>query len=249
MSFSLIGFNVMILLLSPLFVQANNYYSSRYIEVTPALKAKEEGWKKSHKDFILGKIKNRYDRMPLNTYRILFVGSSQTLGGGTSYNNENFVRIVERKLNERNNKNIYYECINGGVAGFESKTLFHIYEDEWLTLKPKLVVINLSNNDSDRAVFSQYLERFVALNKSQGIQTAFILEANSIEENPGSLPLHSVMKKIGKKYKIPVMNLHQFLLDNYNKGFLWWDPVHLASFGHALAGNFLTDEILKIITD
>ena len=245
--FTIIGFNATILLLSFIFLHIYNYYSARYTKVTSTLKAQEEYWENANKEFILDKIKNKYNRMPLNTYRILFIGTSQTWGAGATRNNETFVHIVEKKLNEFNNNNIHYECINGGVSGVNSKELFHIYKDEWITLNLKLVIINLSNNDFNKAIFSKYLKQFVVLNRSKGIRTVFILESNSIERRPHSLPSHSVMRKIGKKYKIPVINLHKYLLDNYDEGFLWWDYVHLTSFGHDLAGNFLTDEILKII--
>ena len=119
--------------------------------------------------------------------------------------------------------------------------LLELYKREWITLEPEAVVINLSNNDGGSVLLAQdfepCLERFVAINESKNIKTVFVLEANSIEVTPNDLQLHPVMRTVGTRHGVPVVELHAFLKAKYDDGFLWWDFVHPTSLGHRLVAD------------
>ena len=95
----------------------------------------------------------------------------------------------------------------------------------------------------DPVRFLNALRAFAGFNIRKGIKTIFVLEANSIEFTPGDLRLHPIMRQVGLEKNIPVLDLHGYLALNFDRGFLWWDFVHLTSFGQNLAAGILTDWI------
>ncbi|MBN2483349.1 MAG: SGNH/GDSL hydrolase family protein [Candidatus Omnitrophica bacterium] len=222
------------------------HVSTRYPRLTPALKAQEDYWMDSTSEYIRAAISKKYSMVPDDDFRILFLGSSQTWGAGAMDSDRTFVRITEANLNEHDD-DVSYRCINGGISAIDTRELFYIYQKEWIQLDPKMVILNLSSNDSDPLLFYEYLEKLVLLNEAEHIRTVFSLEANSIEYQPGPLPLHAVMKEVARKYDVPIIDLHGYLLTHYDDGFLWWDRVHLAPYGHVLTGEFFADKIKKIV--
>ncbi len=182
-----------------------------------------------------------------NDIKILFIGSSQTWGAGARNEKETFVKRIERRLNSAAILNRHFACINAGVSAEESSSLLERYTQEQLVLEPQIVVIVLSNNDKDPVQFADNLRRFADLNISKGIKTIFVLEANALEDNPRLLMLHKVMMEVGNEKGVPVLDLHSYLLQNYDKGLLWWDVVHLSSFGQKLASDYIFEEISKEI--
>jgi len=186
------------------------------------------------------KISTKYGTRPQpGTHRILFLGSSQTWGSGATREEECFVSVIQDRLDRRNGP--CFECINGGINGANSRALLELFMREWIKLEPETVVINLSHNDAISVPlareFESCLERFVAINESKNIKTVFVLEANSIEATPGDLQLHPVMRTVGIRHGVPVVELHAFLKTKYDCGFLWWDSVHPTSFGHRLIAD------------
>lgn len=205
-------------------------------------------WLNSGPKSIIRRIKDRHvDSGSKKTIRILFIGTSQTWGAGAREETETFVNRMERRLNSNVVLNCHFECINTGLSGYNASRLLNLYINEWLVLEPQIVVINLSNNDNNSVQFTNVLRRFADLNISKGIKTMFVLEANSIEVNPGELKQHKFMRQVGKEKGILIADLHNYLLQNYDKGFLWWDFVHLTSFGHKLAADFLFEKISEEI--
>jgi lysophospholipase L1-like esterase len=225
--------------------------SKRYfpiIKTRTLIDIEKKYWLNSDTQSIVGKIKDRYLNSGLtNNIRVLFIGTSQTWGAGARDEIETFVNRIEKELNSSIVFNGRFECINAGIMGSDSAKLFDLYMKEWLVLKPKIVVIILSNNDTDAVQFSNVLKHFADLNVSNGIKTMFVLEANSIESTSDGLKMHKFMKQVGQEKNVQVLDLHNYLAQNYEKGFLWWDPVHLTSFGQKLAADFLFNEIFHQI--
>ncbi|MBN2545103.1 MAG: SGNH/GDSL hydrolase family protein [Spirochaetes bacterium] len=186
--------------------------------------------------------------------RIVFIGTSQTWGSGARDFGETFVNLIEDNLNKKSYKHMKYECINASVQGMVSYQLFNIYRDYYLPFNPSLNIINLSNNDASDLgspeVFSITLEKFIRLNNEHFIKTIFILESNSIENITVNIyKYHDIMRKIAEKHNIPVIDLFDFMNKNYDKGFIWWDNVHMSSAGHNLAAQLLTEKIEESIDD
>lgn len=224
-------------------------YSKRYVPIikTRRLMDKEKKyWLNADERSIVRQIKDRYaDRGSKNNIRIIFIGTSQTWGAGARDETETFVNRIEKKLNSSKAINGRFECINAGISSYNSSKLLDLYINELLVLEPQIVVIILSNNDSDSVQFSSNLRRFADLNISKGIKTIFVLEANSIELTPDELMLHKFMRQVGQEKGVPILDLHRYLAQNYDNGFLWWDSAHLTSFGQKLAADFLFEKIAQ----
>jgi lysophospholipase L1-like esterase len=179
-------------------------------------------------------------------FRVLFLGSSQTWGAGADAPEDTMVRRLEDKW--RNSMGGDLECINAGISGERSGGLWEMYSQEWIEWNPQLVVINLSNNDPDSSRFGENLGKFVQLNRAKGVQTVFSLEANSPENpKPSTLKNHQIMRQVAAQFAIPVVDLHACLGKEANTGFLWWDFVHLTSYGQELAAQCLEKPLEGII--
>lgn len=73
----------------------------------------------------------------------------------------------------------------------------------------------------------------------------FAQEANSIERR-SEAPLHATMRRVAEERGIPIADVHGALARQYDRGFLWWDPVHPTSLGHRLIAETLLPEVRKL---
>ncbi len=240
---------VLLIILSLVSLSDRFYFSKRYFpprkskisldaEAAGSFNASAESISKRIKDICV------HDRTK-STVRVLFIGTSQTWGAGARDETETFVNRFEEKLNSTAGLKRHFECVNAGICGSHILKLLNLYKNALLVLEPQVVVIILSNNDNDPTEFSNALRSFADLNISKGVKTVFVLEANSIERAEGELGLHKFMRQVGKEKGIPVLDLHGYLAQNYDKGFLWWDSVHLTSFGQKLTADFLFENISR----
>ena len=250
-AFTSIMFNVLVLMMSIslLFIYYyKNELKLRYPELHGAYKnlmTKERVYTNTDLNYVNNQILNSYK--PLispDIQRILFVGTSQTRGAGARTQEETLVRVTEEILNREEAGR--FECINAGVHGMKSKGLLGFYEEKWTTLNPDVTVINLSNNDNDAEVFRASLEKFIDINKAKGIRTVFVLEANSRETGFELHVYHKIMREVGEKNGIFIIDLHNYLLERYDEGILWWDGVHMTSYGQRLAAEFISAKLLNI---
>ena len=184
----------------------------------------------------------RLRRLPRTTRpRVLFLGTSQTWGAGAARDRDTFVRRIERALG--------VECINAGVPGAQSTFLLEHYRAEWVDLGPRVTVVDLANNDSDGRMFTRSLVALVELNQARGIGTVFVLEPNSTEYDERR-PLefkHAVMRRVASRMGVPVVDMDAYLAAHHDDGFLWWDHVHLTSFGQRLFTDRLVPEIRAVL--
>jgi len=180
------------------------------------------------------------------TTRILFVGSSQTWGAGARHQEDAFVARICSLLDKDGGR---HECINSGICGEWAPSLVGLYEKEWSRFRPQLVVVNLGNNDGDPQAFGEALEELARFNRQRGIAMLFVMEANSTESDTTSLERkHGIMREVAARHQIRVADLHHYLAEHRDDGFLWWDFVHLTSFGHSLAAGYLIAEIRPSLT-
>ncbi len=85
---------------------------------------------------------------PSHIYRILTLGGSTTAG---EHSNElTWPRILERMLNNKLNKNIHFQVINGGVWGNNSCHVRYLYEREIDHVKPDMVLLMTGWNDINK---------------------------------------------------------------------------------------------------
>jgi len=249
--FFLAMLDIVLIIISALGVSYLYITTNYYPQIDENKRKIEEYWKGSRTGEIVEYIRNTYGEIPnKNTYRILFIGSSQTWGAGVSKQTSTFVRKIENKLNKSRTKEIQFECINAGISALHSFHLLDLYKREWLKLKPRIVVINLSNNDVNIDIFASNLQRMIKLSAQKGIQPIFVLEANSVEKNNTDLILkHEAMRRVATKHFVPVIDMHAYLSKKYDEGFLWWDFVHLTDFGQELLAEELHKELWQVIKD
>ncbi len=200
------------------------------------------------------------DQLPA-TNRLLFIGSSQMWGAGVRVNQDCYVDRIERGLSSLTNNQFKVRCYNAGVSGATSPLLAYMYENEWIHFAPKLVVVSLSSNDRDAEQFRASLERIAELNRRRRIKTIFILEPQSFEmddwewdgnqsafekSNRGLQQMHEVMLDVGSRYDIACIDLDSALRSRTDGGLLWWDYVHMTSYGHAVFAERLLDVLRPI---
>jgi lysophospholipase L1-like esterase len=210
----------------------------------------EEEFKAHEIEQLRREIRERYREEPAaGTIRVLIVGTSQTWGAGAAREEDAFPSVLERRLNAASPGGRRFECINAGVSALDASRLLELYAADWVHLSPHLVVLNLSSNDWDPRRFAGSLERFVQINRARGIRTLFALEPNSFEHRPGRLPLHSTMRDVALRWRVPVVDVHDALKRAIGRGLLWWDFVHPTSFGHRVIAETLEPEVERLTTD
>lgn len=181
-----------------------------------------------------------------NQRKIIVIGSSQTRGEGSSLEGEDFVSQFDQLIRE--NKSAIdgeFVIINAGQDGQIADSLFNFFKNNWLNLKPEVVIVNLSSNDEQyntHSSFKEALENFVQASKNNNFLLVFVAEANSIEAKL-NLETHQIMKDIAEKNQIIFIDMHDFLAKNLDKGIIWWDFVHPTSFGYELIANHLFDKL------
>jgi lysophospholipase L1-like esterase len=181
--------------------------------------------------------------------RILFLGTSQTWGAGARGPDDAFVARVEAALNSASGPD-QYECINGGISALKATDFVELYRDEWLALEPEMLVVNFGFNDMEfTPSFAAALETFATLNRERGIRTVFVLEAASPEFRSGRLHMsHAIMREVAGRHGIPVIDLHSPLAGHSLDGLLFWDIIHLTSFGHRLAAQVILEGLRPLLT-
>jgi len=235
---------------SALIYAADRYYfSARYRDEPNLLdnllrRADMSGYRNSIEsaDDVLTRLRQTAPPQRAGSARVLFVGSSQTWGAGAADPDETFVELIAAQLAKDFAGRV--DCVNAAISGWRSEQLWTQYRDEWLRLKPDVVVINLSNNDRDRDAFERYIELFVQENKRRGIQTILSLEANDAERpSVGLYERHEVMRRVASKHGIPLVDLHGEIERRNDEGLTWWDVVHFSSWGHRLAASVLYEPV------
>ena len=232
-------------LLMALLLGYQSFAASRYPALGRGLLASEQQWKIATGEDVRAQLRRQYGGAP-KTNRILFLGTSQTWGAGAARRGDTFVEVVERRLGETLGSNDY-ECLNGGISAVDSSYLLEALESEWIRLGAKVLVIDLGNNDSDAERLGQNLLRMIRLARANGAEPIVVLEPNSAEDPDADLGAlrarHDAMRRVAEAEKVSVVDMHEHLARNEDRGFLWWDSVHLTTFGQSLFAERLLPEL------
>lgn len=89
----------------------------------------------------LGLRDREYFAKESNDYRILALGDSFTWGGYGIASNETFLKIFEKRLNEKS-PDTNYQVINAGVPGYGTKEEMFYLINRGYKLQPDLVILN-----------------------------------------------------------------------------------------------------------
>ncbi len=213
---------------------------SSYRVLDAERRLQERYWVRNQTEQIVAHAREHYAvPKPDGATRILFLGSSQTWGAGASRDETCFVARIERALSDSSGGRV--ECVNIAVSGMRGHEVADLFESEGVRFEPDLVVLNLSNNDTDPVRFGASLERIVAIARDAGLPMLFVLEPNSPEFESKLGERHAVMREVAEKTGIPVLDMHSYLGSRYGAGLLWWDFVHLTDFGHELFAERMTE--------
>ena len=183
-------------------------------------------------------------------FRILLIGTSQTWGAGALRPEDVWGRVLERELDERfSAEGRGFVVVNTAIPGLQAPGLLELYRREWQQAKPDLVIIDLGHNDKRGPAFGAALQGFVEANRARGVPTVFIPEPNTSEGpiHPRLQRNHEIMRRVARTLDVPVIDAHAWLEQKRGSGFLWWDWVHLTSYGQRLLGEYVASELVPIL--
>lgn len=185
---------------------------------------------------------------PAGVRRILVLGTSQTWGSGAARAEDVWVRRLERWLDAAAPPGERFELIDAGLPGQTAKKVREVLEDEhWERWQPELALVNLGNNDRDPAILARELERIARWAAEWNVRLAFVPEPNCVESRSerslrGLAAKHDAMREVAARHGIPVIEVHDALAAERDGGFLWWDRVHLTSYGQERLARLLFEQ-------
>ena len=183
------------------------------------------------------------------TIRVAFLGTSQTWGSGAERISETFVARCHRLLAQALG-DISVETYNFSISGSNSTELLTKYAELWRFSGPDLLVINLSTNDGKSHTLTANLRTLAHLARAAGGRVVFLLEPNAAEvDHRGLQEKHSAIQRLGQELHVPVWNLDGHMSSDpvYDSGIMWWDKVHLTSYGHGVVAEWLAPQMLAMI--
>jgi len=187
-----------------------------------------------------------------STYRVLFIGSSQTVGAGAKDLEDAFFVRVHHYLSAAIAPKFHLESVNLSVSSYHAEKLLRNFKSRYRDFPPDLVVINLSFNDrASPEDFFAAMTGFLDFNEAAGIKTILLEEGCSVETDlyQGIFANHQILRRLGRKYHVSVLPLHDFLSQSakLGNGTLWWDQVHLTSYGQEITAAWLAPQVLNIL--
>ena len=183
------------------------------------------------------------------TIRVAFLGTSQTWGSGAERISETFVARCHGLLAQALG-DISVETYNFSISGSNSTELLSKYAESWRFSRPDLLVINLSTNDGKADTLTANLRTLAHQTRAAGGRVVFLLEPNAAEVDHRYLQRkHSAIQRLGQELRVPVWNLDGYMSSDpvYDSGMMWWDKVHLTSYGHGVVAEWLAPQMLAMI--
>lgn len=177
--------------------------------------------------------------------RILLLGTSQAWGSGAWHPRERIAARLQHHLAQAL-PGTEVAVFNASQRGSNSHELLARYWAKLHAVEPHVVIVQLSNNDIPLG-FGRKLSAIVGQARSQSADVLFVLEANSPEVPDALSVRHAIMREIARSEGIGLADLHSHLGDaaRYDSGILWWDRVHLTTWGQELAGRFIARAVLE----
>jgi lysophospholipase L1-like esterase len=199
-------------------------------------------------DDVLRRLNQTYFRdYKTENFQILFLGSSQTWGTGAAAKADVIPARFESKLRASvgGRKIFVHSAAVPGHRSWDQSDFLQLFEMK----PPQMVIFNMSYNDELGAdVFEENVRKIADFCKNNGTQLVLVQEAfHQYEFATKPLENHLVLERLGSELGVPVLGLHAHFKSKQNMGFIWWDNVHLTSFGMSLAADFLTEQLASQI--
>ena len=182
--------------------------------------------------------------------RVFLVGGSQTWGQGAAQEEDIIANQLCQSLSTQNPSHTF-RCINAAAPGATVTSLFPLLEEAVKSIPPDWIVLNVSSNDmsTEPDVFEAHVQKFITLAQQHQSQILLVQEAHAPEAVPATLvKKHEILAELAEEFNLPLVPMQQLLTNDANQGFLWWDMVHLTSFGQHRAAQHLSRPILSELT-
>lgn len=178
--------------------------------------------------------------------RMLFVGTSQLAGAGANSLSDTIFARTHRYM--QTHWSPHLESLNISVSGGRTKEIQKSYRDSLSAFRPDLVVFDLAFNDMPEELESS-LPEFIEMLRDEGARVVMIKEPTNNEVGYPNEDRQKNAQAIAERLNVPFLLLHDYMNDpeTIRKGLLWWDMVHMTSFGQALAAAWLDPQLLKFI--
>jgi len=241
--FSQLTLGLFLALCLAVFLMLLPYFKDLYPRVGKRIKQNERRWANARAQEVDAIVKQRHAIGKIGKRVLLMLGSSQTWGAGADKEEHVISHRLEKRLGEK-----YFLVLNGGISSCDSEQIMEIYFSQWISLDPFGVIINLGTNDHDPEALYANVRKIAERNHLKGIRTILILEPNLFSPGWGGLKRnHDALINLSEKLKIPAIDMQRFLQTHYDDGFLWYDDVHLTSFGQKLFAEELYDQIKPLL--
>jgi lysophospholipase L1-like esterase len=175
------------------------------------------------------------------TFRIAFIGSSQTAGSGSSQLNKSFVQLFTKHLYQKiltiNKCNL--NVTNMAVSGSNTVQAKKTYTENYINNEYDAIFINFGFNDNQFNYTTNLQNLIVSLSTPQ----KFLIGEPSRILN--FAPQRYILtEKLAFKMNIPFISTkeQEWVKNNNNYGFLFWDNVHLSDLGHRIMAKTIFEQ-------
>lgn len=179
--------------------------------------------------------------------KFVLIGTSQSIGAGAS----RFEKSIFFKIHKRLVDNFEGQCItslNLSISGGKVSDGFEIFSRSFEMLKPDLMIFNIGNNDSleEMSKFLPIIAEYCQKNK---IKLMITEEPTRIQKPRNISSIEDkilYLRKIASESAIITYKLHDHLKEiAYDKGFVWWDVVHMTDYGQDVAAKWISEQIIS----
>ncbi len=134
------------------------------------------------------------------------------------------------------------EFVNAGIGGTNSYLGVHRVDEQLLSYKPDVVIVEFSVNDTDKVMNKYSYDSLVRKILSCDSDPAVILLFTTMEDGTS---LQDVHKEIGSAYDLPMISYHDAVYPEVAAGTLKWtdispDNIHPNDAGHDIINQIIS---------
>lgn len=184
--------------------------------------------------------------LPESAQVIVLVGTSQTFGTGALRLEDRLSFQVFDEITRDSSESRPTVVLNIARVGSRAEVLRKVYQSVLPYLGAHTVVINLGNNDSDLSKLSQGVRKMLELHRMHGGKAIVVQEPVRVQYMSYEKK-YQVLAEVAKEFGAALLPMVRYFSTEevVQSGHLWWDRVHLTSYGQQLLGKQIAEEILR----
>jgi lysophospholipase L1-like esterase len=178
---------------------------------------------------------------------LVLLGTSQAHGSGALRRKERLSRQLCAMLGASNNVRRPWLVINLARRGANSQQQLDAYRRDVSHLGSHTLVVNLANNDSDPSTFQQAIYEITSI--ATATNGRVILIEEPVERfRPGLRKKYQALARVADTLDLTLLRPSVIFSDTTtkNSGHLWWDTVHLTSYGQSILARQIVNELLGV---